>query len=59
MLEEHQKKMGYITAIVLKGGGNMNLYEKFNQRQINYLRKTNNSWFNVAEGGQVNVVVKM
>ena len=43
--------MVFIMVITLKGGGNMNLYESFNQRQINYLRKTNDSWFNVAEGG--------
>ena len=43
--------MVYITAIVLKGGGNMNPYASFNKKQINYLNNCKNSWFNVAEGG--------
>lgn len=30
----------------------MNSYAPFNQKQVNYLRKTNNCWFNVAEGGK-------
>ena len=30
----------------------MNSYAPFNQKQVNYLRKTNNCWFNVAHGGK-------
>lgn len=30
----------------------MNNYAPFNQKQVNYLRKTNNCWFNVAHGGK-------
>ena len=30
----------------------MNSYAPFNFKQINYLNKCNNSWFNVAEGGK-------
>lgn len=30
----------------------MNSYAPFNQKQVNYLRKTNDCWFNVAEGGK-------
>lgn len=29
----------------------MNSYAPFVKKQINYLHKTRNSWFNVAEGG--------
>lgn len=43
--------MANIMDTILKGGGNMNLYANFNQKQVNYLRRTNNCWFNVAEGG--------
>lgn len=43
--------MVYIMAIILKGGGSMNLYARFNNKQVNYLRKTDYAWFNVAEGG--------
>ena len=30
----------------------MNSYAPFNQKQVNYLRKTNECWFNVAHGGK-------
>lgn len=30
----------------------MNSYAPFNQKQVNYLRKTNDCWFNVAHGGK-------
>lgn len=30
----------------------MNSYAPFNIKQVNYLRKTNNCWFNVAHGGK-------
>ena len=29
----------------------MNSYAPFNFKAVNYLRKTQTSWFNVAEGG--------
>ena len=38
-------------ATILKGGGSMNLYARFNNKQVNYLKKTEKAWFNVAEGG--------
>lgn len=38
-------------AITLKGGGSMNLYARFNNKQVDYLKRTERAWFNVAEGG--------
>ena len=29
----------------------MNLYARFNNKQTNYIHRTENCWFNVAEGG--------
>jgi hypothetical protein len=40
-----------IMVTILKGGGDMNLYANFNEKQVNYLHNTQTSWFNVAEGG--------
>lgn len=41
----------FIMAIRLWGGGNMNPYAPFCEKQAVYIRKCQESWLNVAEGG--------